>query len=331
MGLFDNGEGDMQQAEKTGRGKPVNGFRRTKQWYARGGMTKEEFEATQTPAFLVNQAGEITLPEYKDNPKETDAQVSARIKEKFEALEELVTMCTKGHIRSLIVSGPAGLSKSYTVEQGLAQWKNPEKVYKIVKGYARAPWLYRLLYQHREENSVLVLDDADSVFDDMTGINLLKAATDTTEQRFLSYLTENPLLDEDGEEIPTSFEFKGTVIFITNHDFVAMCGRGVYGPHFKALLSRAQYSDCGMYTPRDFVIRIKQVLDQGMLTKHPDLKLSKKQSDEVMEFIRDNVDSLIEISLRTALKIAVHRKHAKDWKKMAKFTACRNSRSVAAE
>ena len=138
---------------------------------------------------------------------ETDEQIDARIAERFQILDLLTESCMVGNSRSLIVSGPAGLGKSFTVERTLAQWDPNGVNHTIVKGYVRATGLIKLLYQFREEGQVVVFDDADTIFFDDTSLNLLKAVCDTTERRRVSWLSEGKLMDDEtGEIIPRTFE-----------------------------------------------------------------------------------------------------------------------------
>jgi hypothetical protein len=263
----------------------------------------------------------MTSVKCDSRPSETDEQIDARISERFEILDILSEACTVGNARALIVSGPAGLGKSYTVEKRLNDWDPNEVNHTIVKGYVRATGLVKLLYQYREEGQVIVFDDADSIFFDDVSLNLLKAVCDTTERRRVSWLSEGKLVDEDTADlIPRSFEFKGTIIFITNMDFDAMIERGhKLSPHLQALVSRAHYIDLSMKSRRDYLIRIRQVIKQGLLSN-----LNGVERHEVVEFINNNHERLRELSLRIALKIAALRKQDGNWERLAKVTCCRN-------
>ncbi len=252
---------------------------------------------------------------------ETDEEIEARLAERFDILAELTDAAIKGHSRALVVSGPAGLGKSYTVEEKLQEWDEDAVNHTIVKGYVRPTGLYRLLYQHRMPNQVIVFDDADAIFFDDVSLNLLKAVCDTTERRVVSYMSEKIMVDEDeAVTIPKSFEFKGTIIFITNLDFDQMIEKGhKAAPHMQALVSRSHYIDLAMKTRRDYMIRIKQVVKQGLLAH-----LSKGQQDDVMAFLDKNQDKLRELSLRMAIKVAAIRKLDKpNWMAMAKATCCK--------
>lgn len=254
---------------------------------------------------------------------ETDEQIEAKLAERFEILETMTDAAITGDARAVIVSGPAGLGKSFTVEKSLNEWDPDAHNHRIVKGYIKAPGLFKLLYAHRARGQVLVFDDADEVFLDDTAINLLKAACDSTDRRVISYITEGSLIDEEtAERLPKSFQFEGTVIFITNYDFDSMIERGSkLAPHLQALLSRAHYIDLAMKTKRDYLIRIRQVIRQGLLRNNG---LSEEGQLDVIDFIEDNQDSLRELSLRMALKIAaIRRKGAANWKKVARVTCCK--------
>lgn len=252
---------------------------------------------------------------------ETEDQIEARIAERFDILEMLTDSCISGDSRALVVSGPAGLGKSYTVEKKLEAWDPSGINYAITKGYVRATGLIKLLYAYREAGQVLVFDDADAIFFDDVSLNLLKAVCDTTERRIVSWLSEGRLLDEDtGTLVPRSFEFEGTIIFISNYDFDAMIDKGhKLAPHLQAMVSRAHYIDLSMKTRQDYLVRIRQVVAQGLLS-HLDIE----QQVDVLTFIEAYAESLRELSLRMALKLAAIRKTNKsNWEKIAKVTCCK--------
>jgi hypothetical protein len=287
------------------RGVPKAGYRKTSAAIAR-----------QTGADMLQKVVPMVVVQ-----NETDEEIEARLAERFDILAELTDAAIKGHSRALVVSGPAGLGKSYTVEEKLQDWDADAVNHTIVKGYVRPTGLYRLLYQHRMPNQVIVFDDADAIFFDDVSLNLLKAVCDTTERRVVSYMSEKIMVDEDeAVTIPKSFEFKGTIIFITNLDFDQMIEKGhKAAPHMQALVSRSHYIDLAMKTRRDYMIRIKQVVKQGLLAH-----LSKNQQDDVMAFLDKNQDKLRELSLRMAIKVAAIRKLDKpNWMAMAKATCCK--------
>lgn len=252
--------------------------------------------------------------------RETDEQIKQKLADRFEILDILTQQCLNGNTRSVIVSGPPGLGKSYTVESRLNDWDSSGHNYKIVKGYVRATGLFKTLYEYRNKGQVIVFDDADTVFFDDTSLNLLKSVCDTTEKRVVSWLSQAKFKDEDDNVIPSTFEFNGSVIFITNLDFDAMIEKGhKLAPHLSALISRSHYVDLAMKTKRDCIIRIQQVLEQGLLDN-----LNNEEKNDVVTFISKNYNILRELSLRMAIKLGNIRKSNSNWQKIAKITCCKN-------
>jgi hypothetical protein len=252
---------------------------------------------------------------------ESEDQIKNRLFERFDILESLTTACLNGSTRSLIVSGPPGLGKSYTVEQKLAEWDPNEINYTVIKGYVRPTGLFKILHKYREAGQVVVFDDADTIFYDDTSLNILKSVCDTTERRKVCWLSEKNLEDdESGDSLPKSFVFNGSIIFITNLDFDDLIERGhKLTPHLEALVSRSQYIDLGMKSKRDYIVRIRQVIEQGLLSD-----LDQEGKTEVVDFIVNNANKLRELSLRMAIKIGCIRKSSPhNWTKVAMVTCCR--------
>lgn len=292
------------------RGVPKAGFRVSSKTGRPIGSAVRNAIASVTPI-----SRELNIPV---KSQETDEEILAKLEERFGAMTVMTEATAFGHNRSLIISGPAGLGKSFGVMQMLERAEAKKMVPIIVKGYVRPTGLYKLFYENRFKKSIIVFDDADSIFADDVALNLLKAACDSTEKRRLSWLAETRMEDEDGERLPRSFEFEGSVIFITNYDFDDMISRGSkLAPHFEALISRSHYLDLAMKTKRDYFMRIKQVVAQGML----DEMLDKKQQSVLVNFIENNMDKLRELSLRMVIKLAgLMGMNPTGWEKLAKIT-----------
>jgi hypothetical protein len=284
------------------------------------GIPANGFRAPRTGTAAADRLAAIRVSYDAETKRESDDQIEQRIAERFEILDVLTESCIVGNSRALIVSGPAGLGKSYTVETALRNWDPNELNHTIVKGYVRATGLVKLLYQYRNAGQVIVFDDADSIFFDDVSLNLLKAVCDTTERRRVSWLSEGKLIDDDSAElIPRSFDFDGTIIFISNYDFDAMIDKGhKLAPHLQALVSRAHYIDLAMKTRRDYLVRIRQVIKQGLLND-----LNADARADVVAFIEGNHNSLRELSLRMALKLGALRKQGGNWEKVARITCCK--------
>jgi hypothetical protein len=251
------------------------------------------------------------------NINETDDQIEDRIAERFDVLNFLAHSCVDGNSRAAIVSGSPGVGKSYGIMRILEQYDPTGNQYTIVKGYSRATGIVKLLYQFRHPGNVIVFDDCDSVFADDISLNLLKAVVDTCDQRRVSWLSEGKLLDEDtGELVPRHFDFEGSVIFLTNLDFDAMIARGhKLAPHLEALQSRAHYLDLTLKTAKDKIVRIRQVVEQGLLS-HLDLDAQV----DVLTFVEAYYENMRELSLRAVIKLGALRASNDNWLKIARIT-----------
>jgi ATPase family associated with various cellular activities (AAA) len=262
----------------------------------------------------------------KEVAQESDEQILERLGERFEILTEMTKAVKSGDVRAMIVSGPPGVGKSFGVEavlqkDGLFDTLAERKPkYEVVKGAMSSIGLYSKLYEHSDAKHVVVFDDCDSILMEDLSLNILKGALDSSERRFISWNTDSRLLRSEG--IPDRFEFKGAAIFITNIKFEHVRSKKLRD-HLDALESRCHYIDLQMDTNREKLLRIKQIVGEGMLDRYD---FGDIQKDEVVEFITDNQDKLRELSLRMVLKIADLRKSfPNNWQSMAKTTCMRRA------
>lgn len=262
-------------------------------------------------------------------PTETEEERSDRIRRRYATLERMANRVAEGALPSIIVSGPPGLGKSYTVEQvlkekglvesdvydreGLTDDDDDDGVgpsttegggvgeYDTICGTITAVGLYISLWNMRE-GGIVVLDDCDDVFRDETCLNILKAVLDSSDNRRVSYRKKAHWMDEMG--IPASFEFKGSVVFCTNIDFEAAIAKGSsMAPHFGALIDRCLYLSLTMRTTDDFITRIRHVsIEEKMLEK---AGLTEEQAMEVFTFVDDNRDRFYGLSLRLLHQMAI--------------------------
>ena len=256
---------------------------------------------------------------------ESDEQVIERIRERFDILTEMTKAATNGDIRAMIVSGPPGVGKSFGVEQEIEKATLLDQIAgkrlraEVVKGSATPIGLYQALYKYSDANCVLVFDDCDSILLDDVCLNLLKGALDSGKKRKISWLSESSALRREG--IPDSFNFNGSVIFITNLKFDQMKSQKLRD-HLDALQSRCHYLDLTLDTMRDKLLRIKQIAADGEL--FTDYDFEQVAQDEIIDFMDANQNKLREMSLRMALKIADLRKSFPlRWKAMAATTCMR--------
>lgn len=267
---------------------------------------------------LEAQASQSDCGVILETSNETDEEIHAKLRKNFSVLKLMAEGACKGDVRALIASGPAGLGKSFEIERAVTEYSDATgRKASIIKGFVRATGLYKLLYQHSNRGQVLVIDDADSIYHDTDTLNLLKAACDTTETRRISWMAETRMTDDNGVLLPTTFEFNGSIIFITNYDFDhAIDSDHRLTEHFKALISRAHYINMGMRTKRDYLIRIRQVVDEGMLSA-----FKQNEQQEIVDYVFDNSSQLRELTLRAVVKIAnLYKTTPSRWKEIASVT-----------
>ena len=258
--------------------------------------------------------------------QETDEQIMERLRERFQILDDMTKAVKQGNVRAMIVSGPPGVGKSYGVETVLQKAdlfntlaeKKPK--FEVVKGAMSAIGLYAKLYEFSDAGNVVVFDDCDSILMEDLSLNILKGALASSSRRFISWNTDSRILRSEG--IPDRFEFKGAAIFITNIKFEHVRSKKLRD-HLDALESRCHYIDLQMDTTREKILRIKQIITDGMLDRY-DFDNIEIVKDELVGFIEENKDKLRELSLRMVLKLADLRKSfPANWQSMARTTCMR--------
>lgn len=254
---------------------------------------------------------------------ETPAERVARIGERFTVMYRLTQGSITGAVRSLIVSGAPGTGKSHTVEHLLSQAADRDVIkYETVKGAISAVNLYKLLYRYSKSNQIVLIDDADSIFDEEDAMNIMKAALDTTAVRKISWLSESNALK--AEDIPTTFVYEGAMIFITNKDFQGIVdhGKSRMTPHFAALMSRSIYLDLKLHTTADLIAWISHLVTKNHILVQRGL--DRTQESEAVQWLNDNINDVRELSIRTLLKIADFMKtDPTNWERIAKVTLLR--------
>lgn len=260
-----------------------------------------------------------------DNPSETDDMIIERMRERFQILDDMTQASIDGVVRGMVVTGPPGVGKSFGVEAVLEKNSLFDKLagnrlrFDVIKGASSAIGLYKVLYKNADANNVLVLDDCDTVLYDETSLNLLKAALDSSKKRKISWNTDSALLRREG--IPDTFEFRGSVIFITNLKFDKV--RGKIKDHLDAIMSRCHYLDLTMDTTREKVLRCKQIVKDGMLNSYD---FTVDEEVDLMDFMISNKDKMREISLRMVTKLADLKKSmGPRWKRTAEVTCMRRT------
>jgi hypothetical protein len=257
---------------------------------------------------------------------ETEDDAMDRIEDTFLMLDKITDAVARGDVRGLVVSGPAGIGKSFGVEKQLEAANMFRKLegrdprYEFVTGGVSSIGLYQKLYYNRAPDQVIVFDDCDGVLFEEECLSLLKGALNSGEKRKINWNKESRVLQT--EDIPESFDFEGGIIFLSNIDFERTITKGSrIAAHLSAIMSRCHYLDLEIGSLRDQLLRIKQVVRDGMLTPY---NFTHQQEQDLLKFVFDNAEYLREVSLRTVKKIADFVKtDPNGWQEMTEATCLR--------
>jgi hypothetical protein len=217
------------------------------------------------------------------------------LEDRYASTENYIKQLCSGTIGSLIVNGPPGLGKTHSVETYLGKYARSR--FTVFAGHMSILSLYGTLYHYRSRGDVVVLDDIDSVLTEVHGINILKAAMDTKQRRHISWESTTHLLKAMG--VPTSFDYEGSVIMISN---IRDRSEKKVAAHLQALKDRA-FSITVADSSKESQFRqvCFMVLKRGLLSR---FSLGAEQELEVLSYLHTNLNKLERISLRTAVKLA---------------------------
>ena len=257
-----------------------------------------------------------TKVDFEDSVKATaERDAKFGINTRFGFVEKLVTMVASGVQPSAVITGEGGLGKTYTVTKtleknglkdisDLAEFQvgtilNMRKVFTTVKGYSTAKGLYRTLFENQK--SVVVFDDCDAVLKDPVALNLLKSALDSYGKRIISWNAD--MRDDD---LPRSFEFQGSVIFISNLDQSKID---------QAIRSRSMMIDLSMNVEQ----KIERMETIAMSDEFlPEYEVEVKA--DALNLIRELKDVAKEISLRTLISVTkIRAANPSDYRELAEY------------
>lgn len=236
---------------------------------------------------------------------ETEAEAMERIATSFGMLDKITDAAAEGIIRGLVVSGPPGVGKSFGVKRQLEIANEfrvlggQEPLFEIISGGISPVGLYQKLYYNRKPKQVLVFDDCDEVLEDSEMLTLMKAALNSGDTRKICWNKESRVLLSS--DIPNSFDFEGSVLFLSNKDFDRELARNSrIAAHLAAIMSRCHVLNLDM-NDRDCLLRVKQIVRDGMLSTY---SFSAEDEASIVSFVMDNSVHLQEVSLRMVKKIA---------------------------
>jgi hypothetical protein len=253
---------------------------------------------------------------YEEAPAVDNKAIEFPINQRFQFVEQIVSMIAKRVTPSVVITGEGGLGKTHTVvnslkkvglkditemvadaDDGTVIQRN--KNFVVIKGFSTAKGLFKLLFENKD--SIVVFDDCDSILKDPDALNLLKGALDSYDKRFISWNTNS--IDDN---LPRTFQFTGGVIFISNltQDKIS-----------QALRSRSMCIDLSMTTDQK-IDRMEHILKEAnFLPLVPSI-----QKMEAFEFLKVNKNIAKEINLRTLINITkIRTDGGSNWKDLGKY------------
>lgn len=289
--------------------------------YAKEGFTgfirvvmdgKPRYVHTRNAPVITANNTTLATADYSSEVNDIDMEaLDFKIRRRFEVMDILCQGVQSGDIVSLIISGAPGIGKTYTFEKELSNAVESGDIsnFQHVKGKITPLYLFKILYDNKNKGDVVLLDDCDSVFDDENSLNILKAALDTSHERWLTYGSATKWLEENGVE--ANFKFEGTIVFITNYDFDKMINsNSKFAPHFGALISRTTYLDLAIHSRLEIMVRIQQIATSGGLMQT--MGVDSGTADKMVQWCWDNYPNMRELSIRSLIKMANYAKVG-DW------------------
>ena len=181
--------------------------------------------------------------------------------------------------------------------------------YAVMKGYSSTSALYKFLWEHN--NMLIIFDDCDSILKDANAANLLKAALDTYEERWISWNVNSM----DPNAPPSIFKFTGRVIFITNMEMHNIN---------EAVRTRCYKVDMTM-SKQQCVEYIKNTANN---VKLPGIEsIQQDELNDALQFLTVYADKIHTISYRLFLDVLRVRIECNDdasWAELAYFNIMQN-------
>ncbi len=254
----------------------------------------------------------------------------------FKKIVEYTKLLIKGKSskKLLIIAGDPGLGKSVEVKKelnekiGIGNWVK-------FSGSISAFSLYQELYKNN--GKIILLDDIDDIYKDKTAVNVLKAATESNDERWVDWNTralkgedesdemiddeefeDDGMNDDNGENkkgkekkkkkdpnaVPRKFLYTGRIISLTNLYYRDLPG---------SLLSRALKVEVD-FTPEQALDRIKSKL------KEFEPNVPMKIKERALKFLQDVSPILEKIDFRKVSSVledfmieGISDKEARQW------------------
>lgn len=267
----------------------------------------DEIAKQITDARLSIQSGvQSTLqcePDVNTYEDQFEEEVRATPEERFEDMEAYIGDVIAGVKPLALLCGAPGVGKTFRVNQALKRaGKDQDVDWKLLKGKSTATALYTTFHDFKNDGQLVVMDDCDSVFKDDDAINMLKAAFDSSDERWVTWNTARKIpMDADLAEqcddadfdvstgrwyYPRQFLFEGAGIIITNYRA---------GQIDTAVRNRALICDLD-FTPQEILDLIRNLAPKIAADKYT-MEAKQQAIDYLQELVDKNAP--VELSIRS--------------------------------
>lgn len=262
-------------------------------------------------SYVQAQDEKIRLEEQKKVKEEEQKVIEAFKKEKakkitipaFEVFRSyLKTVLESKDIHFLIGIGDGGLGKSFCTINSLKEFTDFNNV-AYLNSKTTPLALYQFLYKHKDK--VILFDDIIGLLDNDVSVGILMSALwSATKQRIIHYETTAKVFYK--LNLPSSFEFMGKIIILTNH-------LNLKSKYISALQDR------GFFWEFNFGYKDKiEIMREIVKVQHEEL--DKEQRQEVFAFvIAESNPTTKNFSFRALIKAYnLYRYNPNTWKELVK-------------
>lgn len=258
-----------------------------------------EAKAVINPGATIEKSEPASLSKWEEYLAQ---QEKATPEERFEDMNAYVTSVILSRRPLALLCGAPGVGKTFRVLKNIkSAGLVMNKDYFLLKGKCTPTALFKALHDYKDKGKVVLFDDCDSIFKDEDAINLLKAAYDSSDERWVSWNTSAAIpMDEELAqecddavwndaksrwEYPKQFLYQGGGVVITNWRA---------GQIDTAIRNRALICDL------DFSIKEVLELVESII---PHLDCEESSAKKALDFLYKlaDLEAPLEISIRSFL------------------------------
>ena len=267
------------------------------------GKDTSDLQAELDALKVINKPKVAVVQEPEIDAWEDELEERATPEERFEDMEAYIGNVIKGIRPLALLCGAPGVGKTFRVMKNVKGRGLQQNIdYKLLKGKITPTQLYKTLHDFKNSGQLVIFDDCDNIFKDDDAINLVKAAFDSADERWVSWGTATSIpMDEetaaacddayyntlkDRWEYPKEFLYEGGGIIITNYNA---------GQIDTAIRNRALICDLA-FTPEEIISLI-----EGLAPKIKPDELSNTAKEKALSYLKEMVakGKPVELSIRS--------------------------------